>query len=216
MTVNTQTTSRDSIEARHAQIIGKPQRIGTPPRESVADAVIAATNKLRGGVVGDAVPLPLDAIPEIMFTMAPFGGTWDKIMELTLEIQGPTCVLSERDRRLAILRTGWLCQAPFEFGEHVAHSKRHGFTPEDVENIVIGSAALGWSKDDRAILRAAEELHADSMVSDETWAVLAERLDERQLVELLVLIGQFTATAFFQNSLRLRLERSNKGGLFAR
>ena len=49
------------------------------------------------------------------------------------------------------------------------------------------------------------------MVSDETWAQLATRLDEHQLVELLVLVGQFVATAYFQNSLRLRLEPGNEG-----
>ena len=34
------------------------------------------------------------------------------------------------------------------------------------------------------------------------------------MIELLVLIGQFTATAYFQNSLALRLEKGNEG-LFA-
>jgi len=56
-----------------------------------------------------------------------------------------------------------------------------------------------------------EELHADTMVSDETWAQLSKRLDEHQLVELLILIGQFVATAYFQNSMRLRLEADNHG-----
>ena len=31
------------------------------------------------------------------------------------------------------------------------------------------------------------------------------------LVELLIVIGQFTATAYFQNALRLRLEVGNDG-----
>lgn len=53
------------------------------------------------------------------------------------------------------------------------------------------------------------------MVSDGTWQELAARFDEQQLIELLVLVGQFTATAYFQNSLRLRLEKGNEG-LFAR
>jgi len=41
--------------------------------------------------------------------------------------------------------------------------------------------------------------------------MLAERLDEGQRVELLVLVGQFVATAYFQNSLRLRLDPGNPG-----
>jgi len=53
------------------------------------------------------------------------------------------------------------------------------------------------------------------MVSEEAWAQLSQQLDHHQLVELLVLMGQFVATAYFQNSLRLRLE-ANNDGLFAR
>jgi len=49
------------------------------------------------------------------------------------------------------------------------------------------------------------------MVSDETWAVLAERLDYKQQIELLVVVGQFTNVAFFQNALRFRLAPGNLG-----
>ena len=33
--------------------------------------------------------------------------------------------LDPRDRELAILRTGWLCGAPYEWGEHVDIGKRY-------------------------------------------------------------------------------------------
>jgi hypothetical protein len=49
------------------------------------------------------------------------------------------------------------------------------------------------------------------MISDATWEMLAKRLDEKQLFELAVLVGQFTTVAYFQNSLRLRLSEDNKG-----
>ena len=49
------------------------------------------------------------------------------------------------------------------------------------------------------------------MIGDGTWTELAQQFDEQQLVELLIVIGQFTATAYFQNALRLRLETGNEG-----
>lgn len=202
---------RARIEARHAEVLGQPPRIAPLEREAVADQVQAATQVLRGGVVGDAPPLPLEAIPEIMFTMARFPGLWGKIMDLSVQIQGPESVLPVRDRKLAILRTGWLCQAPFEFGEHVIQSKRAGLSADEIERVIVGSAAPEWSDHERAILRAAEELHNGAMICDETWAMLSQTLSDHQLVELLVLIGQFTATAYFQNALRLRLEPKNQG-----
>jgi alkylhydroperoxidase family enzyme len=60
-------------------------------------------------------------------------------------------------------------------------------------------------------VRAAEELYDDAVVSDGTWATLAKRLDDRQLIELLVVIGQYQAVAYYQNSLRLRLHEGNPG-----
>lgn len=199
------------IEARHREVLGQPPRLAPLDRQTVADQVQAATQKLRGGVVGDAPPLPLEAIPEIMFTMCRFPDIWQKIMDLSIQIQGPQSELSVRDRKLAILRTGWLCQAPYEFGEHVNQSKRAGFSAEEIERVIVGSTAPGWDAHERAVLQAAEELIAGAMISDATWGQLSARLSEQQLVELIVIIGQFTATAYFQNALRLRLEPSNKG-----
>ncbi len=201
----------DMIEVRHREVLGQPPRLPPLDRRSVADQVQATTQRLRGGVVSDQPSMPLDAIPEIMFTMCRFPDLWHKLIDLTIEIQGANARLDLRDRKLAILRTGWLCRAPYEFGEHVNQARRAGFTDEEIERITAGSSAPEWDEHERAILRAAEELHADAMVGDETWAQLSKRLDEHQLVELLVLVGQFVATAYFQNSLRLRLEAGNHG-----
>lgn len=201
----------EQIEARHRQVLGQPPRLPPLDRQSVAAEVQAATAHLRSGVAGDVPAMPLDAIPEIMFTMCRYPDLWQKIMDLSIQIQGPNSVLPLRDRKLLILRTGWLCQAPYEFGEHVNLAKRAGLTTQEIERIIVGSSAPEWNAHERALLRAVEELHEDAMIGDKTWAQLSQRLNEHQLVELTVLIGQFVATAYFQNSLRLRLERGNKG-----
>ncbi|MET0239765.1 MAG: carboxymuconolactone decarboxylase family protein [Sphingobium sp.] len=199
------------VRAREAEILGKPPRIAPVDRASVAEEVQAATNKLRGGVVGDHAPLPLDVIPEIMFVMCRFPVLWDRIMALSLHLQSETGALPVRDRQLAILRTAWLLQAPYEWGEHVRHSKACGLSDEEIERVITGSAASGWTDHERAILTACEELRQDVFVSDATWATLSESFDDTQMVELLVLIGQFTSVAYLQNSLRLRLEAKNVG-----
>ena len=119
------------------------------------------------------------------------------------------------DRQLAISRLLWLCQAPYAWAEQVKHGKSAGLTSEDSERITIGSQAPGWDEHERAIIRAAEELHAHAMVTDKTWEVLSKRLNENQLLELTVLTGHFTTIAYFQNALRLRLPVGS-GGLRAR
>jgi hypothetical protein len=63
-----------------------------------------------------------------------------------------------RDRELAVLRIGWLCRAPYDWGEHVDIGWRCGVTRAEIPQIIAGSAATGWSLHDRAILRGVEEL----------------------------------------------------------
>jgi len=209
MAIDAETRAR--IEARHHEVLGAPPRLPPVARESVAAQVQADTAHLSAGATGNTATIPLDRIPEIMFTMCRYPDLWRRYMDLSIQIQGAAAVLPVRARKLAILRTGWLCQAPYEFGEHVNQSLRAGLTTEEIERIVTGSSAPEWNANDRAVLRATEELHANAMVSDEVWDQLSAFLDEAQRVELLILIGQFVATAYFQNSLRLRLETNNKG-----
>jgi 4-carboxymuconolactone decarboxylase len=49
------------------------------------------------------------------------------------------------------------------------------------------------------------------MISDESWAVLAESWNEKQLMEFPVLIGQYFMIAIQQNALRVRLSDHNPG-----
>lgn len=119
--------------------------------------------------------------------------------------------LAPRDKELAILRTAWLCGSPIAWGEHVANGKAAGLTSEDIARLTEGSAAPGWHADDRAVVRAAEELHGDAMISDETWDALAARLDERQLIELPIIVGHYHMTAFLQNTLRFPPREGNAG-----
>lgn len=191
----TPTEIRANTQSRHREVLGQPPRLLPLDRDLVADQVVSDTQHLRGAVHEDRPPVVLDTVPEIMSTMCRTPDLWRKLMDLTIQIQG----------------TGWLCQAPYEFGEHVNQPKRAGITSEDIERIIVGSVAPGWDEHDRAVVRAVEELHEGAMIGDATWNKLAERLDESQLIELLIVIGQFTATAYFQNSLRLRLEAENVG-----
>ncbi len=77
--------------------------------------------------------------------------------------------------------------------------------------MIYGPDAEGLDEHENAILRAVDELHGDSMISDATWSALAKRLDERQLIELPIIVGQYQTVAYYQNSLRLRLHTGNLG-----
>ena len=54
------------------------------------------------------------------------------------------------------------------------------------------------------MLRAVDELHYRCGVGDQTWEVLAGIYDERQLIELLLLVGNYRALSYIQNSIGIR------------
>ncbi|WP_083419802.1 carboxymuconolactone decarboxylase family protein [Pseudofrankia sp. BMG5.36] len=119
--------------------------------------------------------------------------------------------LPGRDRELAVLRNAWLCRGQLEWGEHVEIAREVGLTTAEIEQVIAGPDHEAWAPDDAAIIRAVDELHADSVISDETWAILAQRLDAPQLIELIQLVGTYAMTAWLQNSLRVLLRPGNAG-----
>lgn len=109
--------------------------------------------------------------------------------------------LPARERELLILRTGWRCQSVYEWGQHVLIGRHAGLTADDIERIKAGPDAPGWDPFDATLLRAADELHDDSCISDDTWRALAERYDEPQLIEVPMVVGQYHLVSFTLNSL---------------
>lgn len=108
--------------------------------------------------------------------------------------------ISGRDRELAILRAGWRCHAPYEWGQHVVIGRREGITDEEIERIGAGPDAPGWSPHDAAILRAVDELHDTSTIGDATWATLTETYDQQQCMDLVFAIGQYHLVSFALNA----------------
>lgn len=115
-----------------------------------------------------------------------------------------------RDRELLILRTAWLCRSAYEWGQHVIMGRGAGLRDEEIGRIPAGTAA-GWDDFDAVLLRAADELHADACIGDATWAALAGRYDERQLIEVPMLVGHYHMVAFALNSLGVQREEGVVG-----
>jgi alkylhydroperoxidase family enzyme len=194
------------IAAREAQVIGTRQRIAPLAPGDIKDEAKALCAQIRKSF-GNADP---DVIPEIIATMLRHPGLYRCQMEMSIELAARGAI-PPRERELAVLRVGWLCRAPYEWGEHVDIAKRYGVTREEIERVTEGSSASGWRDHDRAILRAVEELLGDQSISDETWDVLARGWSEAQLMELPILVGAYYMTALQQNTLKVRLKENSAG-----
>lgn len=114
--------------------------------------------------------------------------------------------LPGHDRELMILRTAVRCDSSYEWGQHVRISLTFGMDRAKIDRVAEGPDAEGWSDHEAALLRAADELHDTSRISDETWAALAKTYDEPQLMEATMLVGQYHLVAFCLNSFGVELD----------
>jgi alkylhydroperoxidase family enzyme len=119
--------------------------------------------------------------------------------------------LPARDRELLILRTGWNCGAEYEWAQHARIALDCGLTSEEVGRVALDRTDDGWSPFDATLLRAADELHATSTISDPTWADLAQRYDTEQLIEVPMVVGHYHLVAMALNSFGVELDDGLEG-----
>jgi alkylhydroperoxidase family enzyme len=195
----------EAIAAREAEILGPPQRVAPLPLEAIGQDAWSTVNTIRTAIgLGPAKDLP------------GYSRTMVKHFEIfRLQLEMGTAIFTgkvpARQRELAVLRIGWLLRAPYEWGEHVDIGQRYGVTKQEIERVIEGSGAPGWTEHEAAILRAVEEILSNLTISDATWATLAKTWGEQQLLEFPMMVGQYVCTAIVQNALRIRLEEGNPG-----
>ena len=114
--------------------------------------------------------------------------------------------LGVRDREILILRIGWLCQAEYEFAQHVLIAKRAGITAEEIARIKQGPGAPGWAENERLLLVATGELHADACITDATWDALKAHYSEQQMVDIVMTVGNYTLVSMLLNTLGVPLD----------
>ena len=111
-----------------------------------------------------------------------------------------------RERELVILRIGYLCQANYEWTQHVKIGLDAGMSKDEVRRIAQGPDAPEWSEQDRLLLKATDELHADAFVSDATWQGLGAYYNTQQLMDIVFAIGQYNLVSMALNTLGVQLD----------
>ena len=72
--------------------------------------------------------------------------------------------------------------------------------------ILAGPGSGGGDPLDTALLRAADELFENDVVSNETWAALAKGLDTRQLFDVLITVGGYRWNSMLISSAGVQLD----------
>ncbi len=114
--------------------------------------------------------------------------------------------LPPREREIVILRIGFLCRSGYEWTQHHRIGLTAGLTTEEIERIKKGADAPGWSEADQALIRAADELHHDQFITDATWAMLGRHFTQKQQMDVVFTVGQYTQVSMFLNTFGVQLD----------
>ncbi len=114
--------------------------------------------------------------------------------------------LTPRQREMLVLRVAAVRGSTYEWEQHAVLAADVGLEAEEVFRIAEGPGAPGWSRLDRAMLSAVDEMIADGMVGDETWQILAGEFDDRHLMDLVFTVGAYEILAVALRSFGVELD----------
>jgi 4-carboxymuconolactone decarboxylase len=114
--------------------------------------------------------------------------------------------IDPRLRELMILHVAWRTRSRYEWLQHVRMGKQLGLTAEQINTIAGLSSGAAWTPLEADLLAATDQLIDHYVIDDATWARLAERLDKRQLMEVVFIVGSYTCLAMAFNSFGLELD----------
>jgi 4-carboxymuconolactone decarboxylase len=189
-------------------VSGAGPRIAPLPKEEWTDESIGVLRGSFGEAAADrflATGPEAPPIPNVLATMvkhptlaAPF------LVYNGVLLNAPA--IEPRWRELMILRVAWRGRSQYEWVQHVRIARACGITDEEIDAIARGAEAGTWSPLDAALLTATDECLDGLRISDGTWAELAAQLDERQLLEVVFVIGTYACLAMLFNSVGLELD----------
>lgn len=166
--------------------------------DELLEGTVANRESMEEGAPFDGKPLGILAVLANHSTIIGPFITWATAVALGK--------LSRRHHELLALRAIWILRSEFEYGHHMAYARGAGLSEAEIDGVKVGPSWPGWTDLERALVSSADELLADHVISDGTWATLAESLDVEQLIEVPISVGQYTMLSFVADSLEVQLE----------
>jgi alkylhydroperoxidase family enzyme len=105
-------------------------------------------------------------------------------------------------REVAILRVAWRRRSRYEWAQHLRIARRAGVDEGTIANIRSGKRS-GF---EGLLIAAVDEVTDSSALTDPTYAGLAAELSERQLIDLIFLIGTYSTLSMAFNTFRVELD----------
>jgi 4-carboxymuconolactone decarboxylase len=115
--------------------------------------------------------------------------------------------LSPRIREIAILRIGWLCRSEYEWTQHIRIGRDEAdMNDADFKALEAGADDPHWNDEERAVVRAVDELHKDHFISDATWQDLSRHFSKEQMMDIVAAVGNYTLVSMMLNTFGVQLD----------
>jgi alkylhydroperoxidase family enzyme len=108
-------------------------------------------------------------------------------------------------RELAILRTAQLTGSQYEWAHHVPMARSAGVSDAQIAAVGEWQTSDVFDARERAMLRCTDEIHRCAL-SDEAVAELKRSCSDREVVELVLLVGFYQAVARVLDGLGIEVE----------
>ncbi|MBI1186050.1 MAG: carboxymuconolactone decarboxylase family protein [Alphaproteobacteria bacterium] len=107
--------------------------------------------------------------------------------------------LDVRLRELIILRIASNARSTYEWGQHAGLSRRLGIPDQDINRVIAGPDAPGWTPLEQAALRGVDEMMSGFSVSAATYEILDQSFSTQQWIDYVMLVGEFILVALTLN-----------------
>jgi 4-carboxymuconolactone decarboxylase len=188
-------------------------RIAPLPKDEWADDAIAALKAAYGAkaaerILSDAPDAP--PLPNVLATMMRNPALTGPFLTYNASMMRAP-LLGKRNYELMVLRVAWRTRSTYEWVQHVRMAQRCGITIEEVEAVGRGSDDERWTPLEADLIAATDQLIDRYCLDDDTWARLADQLDERQLMEVAFIVGTYTCLAMVFNTFGIEVDSGLDG-----
>jgi alkylhydroperoxidase family enzyme len=114
--------------------------------------------------------------------------------------------LDHRLRELAIMRIGWATASVYEWTQHWRVALGLGLTEDELVAVREWRSSDRFTELDRLVLAATDETLEGGTITAQTWAGLEGRLGDKELLELVVAIGNWRLFSSLLRSVDIPLE----------
>lgn len=109
-------------------------------------------------------------------------------------------------RELVILRVAHLSGSAYEIAHHRPMAQKAGLPPAKIEGVLRDAPPDEYTALENAVIRFADEVVANVKASAAAYDAVASHLSQREIVELLMTIGQYMGIARLLANLEIEVD----------